>query len=454
MSGRRDDYYSRKNTEQTASDYEEYSSRDNYGRSNNRKPQKQPSRAPPAGSKIQKQKRKSSLKKGIIVFFIVGLLLFAVFFTPLIDYISGPWGGPVYPKKAEFDLTRTVRISTDEYMEYNMDVPKPPDDISTSGGYHIQSIEDIDWGSPDPSNMYKYGENWKVWEGELESHQTLTLEFTYRSVTTRTIDWGYSAENSGTTEDLPQERKEQYIKDQWVVDRNNDGQPDDRDGDGRGDVMIEPSHPEIQSYAEEITAGKDNIYSKARAIYNWINRNIDYQSGGTGQLPQHSIQTLRRGSGDCDEQSFLFCSLARAVDIPASIELGVLYDRFRDYWGGHGWVRLWFTTGSNSGAGWVNIDPVNKQFFARGAKRLTTWVDDGEDGHLKDYYIFLNYTYRRGQRPVLEKSDRYSASNMETSGEVVLDGDNSIPGMGLGALIPAVTVSLLTYQIVKRKRDN
>jgi len=394
----------------------------------------------------KKKKKKSHWKKGLALLIIAGLLIF-LFFNPIFSFPSLFYGGPVYPEKAGFTIERTLRVNSNRRISYSIDTPVPLD----IPGNDIQRIDSIDWSVSPPQTVEKYGQDWKVWEGELTG--TKEIEITYR-VRTETIDWKYDEEDSGIVPDIRQDLKDRYNHNQWLVDQDRDGDPDDRDSDGRGDWMIEPDSNTIQNLAEDITEDKTSLYDKSKAIYEWLNDNIEYERGGSG-LPKHALWTLSSGKGDCDEQSFLFCSLARSIGIPAWVELGVLYDRVIDEWGGHGWIRMEFLTTSGD-TGWVNIDPVNHQFFARDATRFTSWVDDGIQGHLRDYYLFLNYTYSSlGGSPQVTISDEYVNLEMDEEGEVYLGDDrNSIPGFEFILLAPIMLTSILIYDQVKKNKEN
>ena len=56
-----------------------------------------------------------------------------------------------------------------------------------------------------------------------------------------------------------------------------------------------------------------NSYQVLKSIYDWMTVNIRYPTGSTGGEPQSAVQTLLTKVGDCDDQSILFCSLARAA---------------------------------------------------------------------------------------------------------------------------------------------
>lgn len=382
------------------------------------------------------RKGKSSIFKGIFVLLVAAGLIIAVFFTPIMSNLQTLMGGGnIYPEKADFTIKRTIELETTGEIDYNIDLPVP----ANISGNDIQTIERMEWGG-NPEKIEKFGQKWMLWSETLEPPESKSITI-YYDVKTTTIDWGYSSENSGKISDVPQSYKDRYNHDQWQLDQ-------DRDNDGQDDWMIQPSNEEIQELAKEITSGEDNLYDKAKALYGWLNDNIDYKRGDS-TLPQHSLMTLHNREGDCDEQSFLYCSLARSIGMPAWIELGILNDRVIDSWQGHGWIRQQFVTDEGE-EGWVNIDPVNNQFFARDAQRVTSWVDDGIEGHLKDYYLFLNYSY--SGNPEVTYADDYITESIETEGQVVLGDDSQIPGFEAVILGLSILFAVMVYNIDRKKR--
>ncbi len=392
------------------------------------------------GRNASREKRRTeegtSYIQRVIVLLIAFLILSALFLGPIMDFFYGPWGlGRVYPEEADYSIRR--RISLDNVgagsLDYNLTLAVPYDIPENN----IQYIDEMSWNI-EPDFHRKYGSEWKSWDREISAYGSEDIRIDY-SVRTTTVSWDYSGEESGTIEDISEDLKDQYNKDQWQLN-------DDRNDDGEVDWMIQPNHSRIQELAEEIVEGEDNVYDKSRAIYDWINDNIEYELGRPGLLPKHAIWVLDSGTGDCDEQSFLYASLSRAVGIPTWMELGVLYDRGGQRWGGHGWIRTKFVSENGSG-GWVNIDPVNDQFYFRDALRFTTWVDDGEEGHLEDFYYYLRW--RGGD---LELQDDFDNVRMETEGRIVSENGWYVPGFRMIFGIPAVIVSVAVYSIFNKKK--
>jgi transglutaminase-like putative cysteine protease len=99
--------------------------------------------------------------------------------------------------------------------------------------------------------------------------------------------------------------------------------------------LMPKDDPEIRAQALRIVGREQNPYSQARIIYYWI---IDNKLKNTSD-------------GDAYSASLLFCTLARALKIPALPVAGVLVDRSRASVQ-HYWAEFWADD-----LGWVPVDP-------------------------------------------------------------------------------------------------
>ncbi len=374
----------------------------------------------------------------VLALFMIFLLISAVFFAPVAEFLQGHLGTRrVYPEKAEYTIERRVELRNTgvTMMDYNLTLSQP----YNISGNEIQYVDGMDWNIQ-PNVYRRYGSEWKAWDREIEPSESEEIIVSY-DVRTSTVAWDYTAEEAGNVEDVSEQLQERYNKNQWQLD-------EDRNDDGQDDWMIQPDHPEIEGLAQEIIEDEDNIYDKSKAIYEWIDDNIEYEIGRPGLLPKHAMWVLDSGTGDCDEQSFLYASLARSVGIPAWMELGVLYDRVGERWGGHGWIRTIFVHEDGSEV-WVNIDPVNDQFYFRDAMRFTTWVDDGSEDHMGEFYRYIRW--RGGS---LQVDDNFDNVRMETEGRIVARNGYAIPGFRSWMLVPSVIFSVVIYSVLGRAKKD
>ena len=114
--------------------------------------------------------------------------------------------------------------------------------------------------------------------------------------------------------------------------------------DGRSGLnpadFVTPDDPSVQAVAREIVAklGEgDNPTSRLREAYNYVALNVRYVTDtkvfGFEEVWQKPSSTLQRGLGDCEDLSFLLCSLLQALGVRSRVVFG-------EYAGqGHAWVE-------------------------------------------------------------------------------------------------------------------
>ena len=131
---------------------------------------------------------------------------------------------------------------------------------------------------------------------------------------------------------------------------------------------VDWNDPAVQAKARELTAGCTTDYEKARAIFRWVNANIEYDwyfyYNGTGGMGYEASAVLSSGTGVCSGISYLAIALLRASGIPARAVTGYslgyssngTWDmaNLRDT--NHQWVMAWLD------GRWVFIDPTWGQF--------------------------------------------------------------------------------------------
>src|SRR5699024_7159299 len=83
----------------------------------------------------------------------------------------------------------------------------------------------------------------------------------------------------------------------------------------------ESDDPEIIEKAEDITKGVEDDREKAKAIYEYVAKNTDYDvekyEEDAFNLDDSAIETLESGVGICQDYTFLTIALLRSIDIPA-----------------------------------------------------------------------------------------------------------------------------------------
>lgn len=82
--------------------------------------------------------------------------------------------------------------------------------------------------------------------------------------------------------------------------------------------------PEVQALADQITQGIDDPYEQARALYEWVAREIRYVAiflGDGGVVPNYANDIIRNRYGDCKDSNTLLIALLAAKGIEAETAL-------------------------------------------------------------------------------------------------------------------------------------
>ena len=119
-----------------------------------------------------------------------------------------------------------------------------------------------------------------------------------------------------------------------------------------------PTDGKVKEIADDITKGKNEILSKARAVYDWVventHRDPDVKGCGLGIIEK----TLAEGGGGkCADISTVFVALSRAAGVPAREVFGLRLSKNKedDMTGGyHCWAEFYLP-----GTGWVPADPAD-----------------------------------------------------------------------------------------------
>lgn len=124
------------------------------------------------------------------------------------------------------------------------------------------------------------------------------------------------------------------------------------------------SSSEIDSKALELVEGKNNDREKAKAIYEWIGKNISYDDEKATEVMElknnyesGSIVTFRDKKGICFDYSCLLTSMCKAVNIKSRIIVGDAFNGSE--YVSHAWNQVYL---KDEGI-WINIDST---FYSAG----------------------------------------------------------------------------------------
>ena len=144
--------------------------------------------------------------------------------------------------------------------------------------------------------------------------------------------------------------------------------PGDLDRYLQPEPFIESDAAEIRAEAERLVQGVTGTRARAERLTREINSLVEKRP--TVSLPS-AREVLRTKVGDCNEHTVLFVAMARALGIPARINVGVAFVHGAFYY--HAWPEVYIDEGKGRGL-WLPVDPTFNQFpadathvrFARG----------------------------------------------------------------------------------------
>ena len=301
---------------------------------------------------------------------------------------TGQPGFQTFPEQAEFTILREMTLTANTNgLEYTIDIPKP---------FHIPGIHERIGlvTAPLPSSVFiKSEQEWMKWQGTIPQGGTAGISITYHMKLTSTL-WEVDAEDSALVSNIP-DSYDKYLGKEWKID---------------------PTDANVVDLANRIVGSEQNVYKILLKIFRWMDDNLEYKVERSAE-PLYCYQTLAAMAGDCDDQSILLASLARAVGVPVWLNLGIIYDPVRNYWGGHGWNNVYIPL---KGGEYViaTVDIVNDQFLFRDPYHISDYIDNGVGDELKDYYTSWSYSYT-GPSPNAKSTEKYTVLELDTRGSEI-----------------------------------
>lgn len=169
--------------------------------------------------------------------------------------------------------------------------------------------------------------------------------------------------------------------------------------------FIDPYDPDIATIANTVyESGKtNNSFMVAKSLFSWLKQNIAYQVHPDERVVRSAAVTLYNKQGDCDDLSFLYISLCRALDIPARFIRGYLITE--DMNGSiiatpHAWTEV-FVGQPGTLKGWIPVEcacctnsivtDINQNFGVESAFHLRLFTDDGSNASLVSSLSGISY---------------------------------------------------------------
>jgi len=178
-------------------------------------------------------------------------------------------------------------------------------------------------------------------------------------------------------------------------------------------VFIDPTNQKILTKANEIldSVETSNSFLVAKELFIWLKEETTYERHTGNNDVQTSVYTLNSKSGDCDDLSFLYIALCRAIGIPARFIRGFLVEKNTAT--PHAWLEI-FVGGGIGNQGWIPIEcagtadtvekEIHQNFGLEGADHLRLFKDDGSNESLTISLSGLSYKLYSPSRDVSAKS--------------------------------------------------
>jgi len=122
--------------------------------------------------------------------------------------------------------------------------------------------------------------------------------------------------------------------------------------------LIESDDPAIRAEAERAVGKITGTRARAERLTRYVNGLLEKKP--TMSIPS-AREVLRTKVGDCNEHTALFVAMARAIGIPARIDVGLVFVRGAFYY--HAWPEVYIDDGNGRGL-WLPVDPTLNQFPA------------------------------------------------------------------------------------------
>lgn len=114
-------------------------------------------------------------------------------------------------------------------------------------------------------------------------------------------------------------------------------------------AFVQANHPDIVRAAKRVTASSTTPLQRSRSLATWVDRTV--KDVPRASLPS-ALDVLRVKEGDCNEHTYLYVALARALRIPSKIMIGLIYNEGAFYY--HAWPAVYLDQ-------WYEIDPTLHQ---------------------------------------------------------------------------------------------
>ena len=152
------------------------------------------------------------------------------------------------------------------------------------------------------------------------------------------------------------------------------------------DDLLPAGDPAVKKICKSIIGNETNPYNRAKRIYTFLTSEIEARKSSATDAGKSILTALENKTGGAYDLALLFCTLARAADVPAVPTAGLLADKDKKA-GPHWWAEFYL-----NGFGWVPVDPALASGipFDTGVANKKQWYF----GNLDAYHIAFSRGYR------------------------------------------------------------
>jgi Transglutaminase-like superfamily len=155
-------------------------------------------------------------------------------------------------------------------------------------------------------------------------------------------------------------------------------------GEDKRDLLpsrgVQSDSPQIKKQAETVTSGKSNDRDKAKAIYDYVAKNVSYDvkkyENDDFNWDDSALKTLESKSGVCQDYAYLAIAMLRASDIEARFVEGRTGGIFP---GRHAWVE------AKLDGEWVTLDPTWGSGYLKDGKFVPAFNEDYFDPDMNEF---------------------------------------------------------------------
>lgn len=312
-----------------------------------------------------------------IAFFTMVFLIFLSLFSGCTDILNDiPTKYELNPTKISYDISYGYQVECTGYgkyeINYNCDIPES----MKTNSFDLLYKRDY--------NLSKMANNSYVkWNISGKNNATYELGITANIESESYLVSDLNGENALTIQEISHFFPK--IVEQYTNPQSN-----------KNITLIDPYDLKIKAVTREIfnKTEDNNSFVVAKLLFIWLKENTNYNTHNDKGSVQPATVTLQKRTGDCDDLSFLYISLCRAVGIPSRFIRGYL---IKNEVNGstaataHAWAEV-FVGKAMGNEGWITVEcacctqsiqaDINQNFGVEDAFHLRLFIDDGSNESL------------------------------------------------------------------------